>query len=91
MFPNVLLEQQHVGRLVGIALAVVTAALRRQQQYCIACFVIPRRFFSECRQLMYGGTYPREQTQKLTQEAGGLSSTVTMPACQAKSRSRRQS
>ncbi len=42
MFHDILLEQQHAGRIVGIVLVVITAALRRQQQNCIACFVTPR-------------------------------------------------
>ncbi len=49
-----LLEQQHVGRLVGIALGVVEAALGRQQQYCIACFVTRECFSWKVGwQLMY--------------------------------------
>ncbi len=60
-----LLEQQRVG----ITLAVITAALSRQLRYCLLCH--PENVFLAGWQVMYGGTYPRKQTQKLPQEAGG--------------------
>ncbi len=86
MFHDVLLEQQHVGRLVGIALAVVTAALRRQQQYCIACFMTPRMFFLECWLATQAwGHLPDEgaDSKADSRSWGPGSSAVTMPACQA--------